>query len=237
MSFQDQLVNECLLQYKLKDQEMYENDPWDVKDTSEFLRYHCPECEGFQLFKSLQTFSNHAIKEHPRGKAYFQKNFAPKITKKVHKTILDEAMAELQNDDYMNFEESEPNANVISLKPKNDTPTKSTIEETKAFRQAVKDEFQHTDLKRKFVSAGKVLTEFETLFYDSLANYMEDKENQSGFILKLDPTYKKINGGYDYQIVMEAAHDAAGSDENILINQGYMAKVTESWSNVDVRLL
>ena len=59
---------------------------------------------------------------------------------------------------------------------------------------------------------------------------MEDKENLSGFILKSDPTYKKINGGYDYQIIMEAAHDVAGSDKNIQINHGYMAKVIESWS-------
>ena len=61
-----------LTRFKEKDHSYFQselNNPWDVSNASEFLKYCCPECD----FKSgeLDDFSQHAIENHVLSNTLF----------------------------------------------------------------------------------------------------------------------------------------------------------------------
>ena len=67
-------MEECLNKLTEFDKAMeigMENNPWDVDDASEFLRYHCPECEFNS--KAIKKFSRHSIDNHEKAKYLFRK--------------------------------------------------------------------------------------------------------------------------------------------------------------------
>ena len=54
------------------DEDVTNTNPWDVSDASTFLRYCCPDCTFAS--KTLETFSEHALKSHEGSKILFNKH-------------------------------------------------------------------------------------------------------------------------------------------------------------------
>ena len=79
----DLLLLKCQGALKELDNENFEN-PWEVSDASEFLRYFCPECNHNS--RSLDTFSSHALTEHPKSAKLFDK--VAEYSAKDHKNMI-----------------------------------------------------------------------------------------------------------------------------------------------------
>ena len=79
----DLLLLKCQGALKELDNENFEN-PWEVSDASEFLRYFCPECNHNS--RSLDTFSSHALAEHPKSARLFDK--VAEYSAKDHKNMI-----------------------------------------------------------------------------------------------------------------------------------------------------
>ena len=58
---------------KVKVEENVVSNPWSVENAAAFLKYCCPECD-FQVL-NLKMFSNHALENHSRSMALFDKDF------------------------------------------------------------------------------------------------------------------------------------------------------------------
>ena len=58
---------------KVKVEENVVSNPWSVENAAAFLKYCCPECD-FQVL-NLKMFSNHALENHARSMALFDKDF------------------------------------------------------------------------------------------------------------------------------------------------------------------
>ena len=80
----DLLLLKCQGALKDLDNENFENNPWEVSDASEFLRYVCPECDHNS--KSLDKFSSHALTEHPKSARLFDK--VAECSAKDHKNMI-----------------------------------------------------------------------------------------------------------------------------------------------------
>ena len=93
----DELVNNCLLIFEEESSES-ENNPWNVRDVSEFLKYCCPECH--EQSYNLESFANHAIENHPKGKTFFCDNYAKEYSSlENHESMvenLENTMSEMQ---------------------------------------------------------------------------------------------------------------------------------------------
>ena len=56
------------------------NNPWDVSNASVFMKFCCPECP--YKCKALNTFKQHATKNHELSNILFNNTFSPQTVKK-----------------------------------------------------------------------------------------------------------------------------------------------------------
>ena len=216
----DELVNNCLLIFEEESSES-EYNPWNVRDVSEFLKYCCPECH--EQSNNLESFANHAIENHPKGKTFFCDNYAKEFSSlENHESMvenLENTMSEIPSSDFapMVDQSAFPDEIFESHQdmPEEDEADIKTF--TKTAREMVISHKIASDTNKKYPI--KVLSDSEKVFYNSLATYMEDKENNQGFLLKMNQ--------YKTAIDIEGSNEAAVDNDNVMKNAQYIFNATQ----------
>ena len=239
-------------------QNEFDSNPWNVSDPSEFLNYNCPECD--EKFRDLISFGDHAITRHPKGRQFFRDKI-PMSKRYQNTNILQTELYDSHSKHKNNFtfetqnatedfdieldpifENEENIAKEVRFEPsmtaKNLNKPKITGHFELVASKVVKD------LKEKEQQQQKLfLSETENIFYQSLSNYMEDKENQSGFFLQLNPDQKILNQ-HKMVLAVGAANDAIFDEQafhdncKYIANAGNMEETTaiEKWKNPKIEI-
>ena len=269
----EEIIKKCeLFVDNKKNQNEFHVNSWDVSDPSEFLHYICPECD--EKFRNLSSFGDHAIENHPRGRQFFRCKIPMKkrnqnkniLQKEVNNSLLKSKQPKENSNTFDeqnilgDFDvdidpifENEDNVNTteVSLEPrkKSKKPKKSK----KSIKNA--DEFELVainvvkDLKKEHKQQESSLSNTENIFYKSLSNYIDDKENQRGFFLQLNPDEKilgqnNIKNRKTSEIVLAvgAANDANFDEQafhdncKYIANAGEQANAIEEWKNPKIEI-
>ena len=251
----EEIIKKCeLFVDNKKNQNEFHVNSWDVSDPSEFLHYIRPECD--EKFRNLSSFGDHAIENHPRGRQFFRGKIPMKkrkqnkniLQKEVNKSLL---KSKQPKENFNTFDEQfENDDNVstteVSLEPRK--KSKKPIKSKKSIKNA--DEFELVatsvvkDLKKEQKQQESSLSNSENIFYKSLSNYIDDKENQSGFFLQLNPDEKilgqnniKKRKTSEIVLAVGAANDANFDKQafhdncKYIANAGEQANTIEEWKN------
>ena len=204
----DEIIRNCEVIADKQIQNEFGFNPWDVSDASEFLNYNCPECD--EKFRNLICFGDHAIARHPKGRQFFRdkipmnkRNRNTNILQKEvynshskHKksknnfTTFDDTQNSIEDFDFdldPIFENEENN--ITTSEVRGVEPSVTISKRIKKPKIAGHFELVASNVVKdlKEENQNLFLSNTENIFFQSLSNYMEDKENQSGFFLQLNP--------------------------------------------------
>ena len=96
-------------------------NPWTVPTLEDFLFYCCPECPD--KFRSSISFTNHAVKNHPKAKEKFGDLYLPEIEFSPEPEVHDN-----NHEDFVDNVEPEIDEDKSDIKP--DTPDLDNVEKS-----------------------------------------------------------------------------------------------------------
>ena len=206
----DLLLLKCQGALKELDNENFEN-PWEVSDASEFLRYFCPECNHNS--RSLDTFSSHALTEHPKSARLFDK--VAEYSAKDHKNMINILENVEVEDDFDKLAETIWEGSILN----NNSKKKNINNKNKNNSEAADENFKKiaSNMVKQELKRSKpvpIMNKDEEIFYEKLQKYIDGHMESVPKISKKADATNSVNLQPE-QVLFDAEQHAIPTAEDV----------------------